>query len=222
VVDDSLLADYRAAWAAVVDAGLENEMFWIAFNLGFGLLWYGDLIGAQAQLERVLGTATRADDKTLELRCLTYLSLSHLRRHHLDAVKELALQGEHLARTLGFPEYLGMAKAMLAWVAWKEDRPVDVEALAEEARHQWHQCVVHYAWCWAGLWPLVAVLLDAGRVEEAIAAAREMLGPDQQRFPAELESALQLALDAWGSGGKEAASTGLSQALELACQLRYA
>ncbi len=222
MVDESILSDYRAAWGAVVDAGLENEMFWVTFLLGFGLLWYRDFAGAQAELERALNVASRADDKTLELRCLVYLCLAHLCQHDVGAVKQLAPQAEDLAQALAFPEYLGMAKAMQAWVAWKEGRHVDVQALGEQALGQWRTCVVHYSWYWAGLWPLIAVRLDAGRVEEAVTAARELLGPDQQRLVAELESEVQAALGAWDKGDAKVAGESLAQAVGLACRFGYA
>jgi hypothetical protein len=197
-------------------------MFSVSFHLGFGLLWYRDFAGAQAELERALNVASRADDKTLELRCRIYLCLAHLCRHDAGAVKKLAPQAEVLAQALAFPEYLGMAKAMQAWVAWKEGRHADVEALAEEALGQWRTSVVHYSWYWAGLWPLIAVRLDAGRVEEAVTAARELVGPDQQRLVAELESDVQAALGAWNEGDAKLARETLGQALGLACRLGYA
>ncbi|HTT88397.1 MAG TPA: hypothetical protein VMF65_02525, partial [Acidimicrobiales bacterium] len=221
MVDESILGDYRAAWAAVVDAGLENEMFWVDFHLGFGLLWYRDFASAEAELEQALNIASRADDKTLALRCLVYLCLAHLCQHDVVTVKKLAPQAEDLARALAFPEYVGMAKAMQAWVAWKEGRPTDVESLAEEALGHWRTSVVHYSWYWAGLWPLIAVRLDAGRIEEAVAAARELLGPDQQRLVEELESELQAALDAWDQGDAKVTGKSLAQALGLASRLGY-
>ena len=139
-----------------------------------------------------------------------------------NEVKALAPKGEALASELAFPEYAGMAKAMLAWAAWKQGRYIDAEALAEEARELWRTCVVHYSWCWAGLWPLVAVYLDDGRLEQAVGAARELLGPDQQRFPEALESAVQSALDTWDRGDTKLATKRLNRALDLACRLRYA
>ena len=86
-IDDSLILDYRKAWQAVVDAGLENELFFVRFQLGFALLWYGDFTGAQALLEQTLEISRRADDKTLELRVLTYLCCTHLRQHNVEQVK---------------------------------------------------------------------------------------------------------------------------------------
>jgi class 3 adenylate cyclase len=221
-IDDSILLDYRNAWQAVLDAGLETQMFHVRFGLGFALLWYGDLIGAQVELERTLEISRRADDRTLELRVLTYLCCAHLRQHNVEQVSELAPLGEALAAELGFPEYAGMAKAMLAWAAWKEGRTRDTEALAEEARDLWRTCVVHYSWCWAGLWPLVAVRLADNRLEQAVAAAREMLGPDQQRFPELLEGALRSALQTWDEGDENLAAEKLNRAVQLAGQFRYA
>lgn len=221
-IDDSIMADFRAAYAAMVSAGLENELFWIGFNLGFAMLWYGDLAGAQAKLEHLLAQSRRTHEKMLELRCVTYLSCAHLRQHHVDVVKELAPQSEELALELSYPEYVGMARAMLSWAAWKEGRFADVEALTEQAMEQWHKCVVHYSWYWVGLWPLIAVLLDSGRTEHAVAAARELLGPDQQRLPEQLGSTVLSALNAWDKGDPAEAGAVLGQALEMACHLGYA
>ena len=222
LIDDNILLDYRESWQAAVDAGLENELFYMRFGLGFALLWYGDFIGAQGHLEQTLEISRRANDKTLELRVLTYLCCAHLRQHNVEEVKALAPKGEALASELAFPEYAGMAKAMLAWAAWKQGLYIDAEALAGQARELWRTCVVHYSWCWAGLWPLVAVCLDDGRLEQAVGAARELLGPDQQRFPEALESAVQSALDTWDRGDTKLATKRLNRALDLACRLRYA
>ena len=142
---------------------------------------------------------------------LTYLCCAHLRQHNVEQVKALAPKSKALAGELAFPEYAGMAKAMLAWAAWKEGQYIDAEALAEEARRLWRTCVVHYSWCWAGLWPLVAVRLDDGRLEQAVAAARELLGADQQRFPEALESAVESALDTWDRGDTKLAAKRLSR-----------
>jgi len=222
VVDERILADHQAAWAAVIDAGLENEMFYVGFALGFALLWYGDLASARAHLERTLNISRRAGDKTLELRCLIYLSCTHLRRHDVDVVKELAPQGEELARALAFPEYIGMARAMLSWVAWKEGQFADAEVMAEEALEQWGTCVVNYSWHWVGLWPLIAVRLANKQILEAIEAGRQLLVPPQQRLPDELASVMQGAITAWEKEEPQRAEEKLARAVEVAERLRYA
>jgi hypothetical protein len=186
------------------------------------LLMSGDLAEARPELEAALDISRRASDRTLVLRCLAYLALLGLRQHEVDLVKERAPETMDLARSLGFPEYEGLANAALAWVAWQEGRPRDVEVLAGQARELWQKCVVHYVLYWAALWPLIAVRLADGRFEDAIAAARELLGPDQQRLPLDLDSAVRTAVEAFGEGDVAPAAERLGEALDLAVQLRFA
>ena len=184
LVDESTLADLRSGWAAVVEGGLENELYGTWFEVGFALLWRGDLVGAQTELEGVLGIARRAGDKITELRCRTYLACARLCEHDVAGVKEMAPQNEELARAFVFPEYVGMARAMLSWVAWKEGRFAEAELLGQEALEKWRTGAAHYPFYWVALWPLMAVRHAGGRYEEAVAAARELLSPDQMRLPA--------------------------------------
>lgn len=151
--DDEILADYRAAWAAVVDAGLESEKNYVRFSLGFGLLWYGALPESQEHLEPALETSRRANDKILELRYLIYLCCFHLRQHDVGAVRELAPEGEELARTLAFPEFVGTGKAMSSWAAWREGGFDEAAVLAEAVLEQWHASVVHYCGTGPGCGP---------------------------------------------------------------------
>ena len=136
-IDESILADCRAQVAAVVEGGLESEVYWAWMTLGVALLWHGDLAAARAEIEEALGRARRAGDKFFELQCLTYLGCSQLRRHDVTAVKELSRQSEELARAFASPEDLGMAWAMMSWVAWREDRLADAERLAHDALEHW-------------------------------------------------------------------------------------
>ena len=131
-------------------------------------------------------------------------------------------QGEQLARVLSFPEYIGMARAMLSWVAWKEGRLVDAEVAAEEALEQWGTCVVNYSWHWVGLWPLIAVRLANRQVAEAVEAGRQLLLAPQQRLPDELASTVQAAITAWEEEDLQRAKEKLGNAVELAQRLRYA
>ena len=222
MIDEGLLDDYRAERAALVEGGLENEMYYTWFHLGYALLWHGDLSAAQAELENALVMCRRAGDKLAELRALTYLACSHLRQHHVADVEGSAPRVEELAGALSFPEYAGMAKAMMSWVAWKKGRPADVEPLAQEALAHWGSCVVHYNFCWVCLWPLVAVRLASGQVAEAVEAGRQLLVPPQQRLPEELESSVQAAVAAWDEGRAQLAEQKLGAAVELAQRLRYA
>ena len=222
LIDASILADHRAAWAAAVEGGLEAELSWMQFDVGFVLLWYGDLVAAEAALQSVLVVARRAGNKVLELRCLTYLACAHLRQREVATVREMAPQVEELAGALSFPEYSGMAKALMSWVAWKEGRPADAEPLALEALAHWGTCVVHYSFYWVCLWPLIAVRLGSGQVAEAVEAGRQLLEPPQLRLPDQLESVVQAGIAAWEEGESQSAARTLGHAVDLAERLRYA
>jgi hypothetical protein len=97
-----------------------------------------------------------------------------------------------------------------------------VVKLAREALELWAATVVSYSWYWLCLWPLVAVRVASGQVGEAVEAARQLLPAPQQRLPAELESAVEMAITAWEDGDTRCAEERLGKAVELAERLRYA
>jgi ferric-dicitrate binding protein FerR (iron transport regulator) len=66
------------------------------------------------------------------------------------------------------------------------------------------------------------VRLASGQLAEAVDAGRQLLVTPQQRLPEELESMVQAAIAAWGSGESQLARETLGDAVELARRLRYA
>ena len=220
-VDDSVIADFRTAWAVAVGSGLEIELNYLRWCLGSALLCLGDIDGAQAELEEGLQVTRRTGDRSLELRCLTFLAWAHLRQHDVATVKELALESEELAQAHSYPEIAPMSKALLAWVAWKEGRLAAAGDLAEEARDSWEPFRGLYPYGCTCLLPLAAVRLTKGRGAEAIRAARELLEPPQLRLPVELEKRVGLAISAWDGDQHALASHRLAKALQLAEQMKY-
>ena len=49
VIDEGILVDLRRSWEIAVEAALEKKMPWAWLELGFALLLYGDLAGAEAR-----------------------------------------------------------------------------------------------------------------------------------------------------------------------------
>ena len=134
----------------------------------------------------------------------------------------MAVRTEEMADGFGFAEWQGMSRALLAWVAWQEERFGEAERLAEGALERWKTNVVHDPLYWICLWPLIAVRLAGGHSKEAVAAARDLLGPDQMRLPAELEAKVEAAISAWDTGQAEVAAEQLALALKLAEELDFA
>ncbi len=222
LIDNGIVDQYRTSWAAAVEGRLQDVLYSVQFSLGLALLCQGDLAAAQVELEGSLGRARRVGDRVTELRCLTYLAETHLRQHDVGTVSEMAPQTKELASALGFPEYVGMATAMMAWVAWKEGNAAEVEDRARQALENWCATAVVFPFHWICLWPLTAVRLAGGQLAEAVEASRQMLAPAQQSFPGDLESALRAALDAWEVGDAQLAGERLGAALDLATRFRYA
>jgi eukaryotic-like serine/threonine-protein kinase len=221
-IDEETLTNMRAALATAEEGGRQQDIALPLVGLGFLLLWYGDLADAEQKMAAALAIGERTGDLVLRARCLCYLNVTALRKHDVEAVRSLAPQVIAAAEATSYPEYVAAAKATMAWVAWRDERLADVVRLADEALGLWRSTVVPYPFQWLCLWPLVAVRLRQGQVAEAVEAARQLLPPPQQRLPDGLEAEVQDGVGAWARGRRKLAQERLSNAVELAKELRYA
>jgi hypothetical protein len=71
------------------------------------------------------------------------------------------------------------------------------------------------------LFPVIAVRQTSGAVDEAVAAARQILDPAQQQLPDDLTAALEAACEAWDRGDPATANEQLATALSLAHDLHF-
>jgi class 3 adenylate cyclase/tetratricopeptide (TPR) repeat protein len=230
-VDESIVADFRTGKAAaeeidacstMVDADVALTRYWSYFQLGFALWWYGDIEAALAELGEALSAAVRTGHKLLEVLTRTFITLVHFRQGNLRAVKEMAASLDDLASGMALPENVGVARAAMSWVAWKDGRVDQVEALAQEALDSWEGSVRRYPMDWLCLFPLISVQLGAGKYDEAEAATRKLVGPHQMRLPEELEAVVEAAIASWDAGQTEVAARRLEKAVKLAEQLNFA
>ncbi len=233
-VDEEIIATARAALALAAEGGRlrllvrmpepqrgYHEIGWKQYNLDRRLVLYGALDEAEETLNTALATANRIDEEVLRARCLSLLALTALRRD--DAVVVAALVTRVLEPTAPaqWPEYVAMATACLAWLAWREGRAADVELRAEEALNLWAKTTGWQPLHWICLWPLIAVRLGTGNVSEAVDASRQLLEPSQRRLPDELEPLVIAAGAAWDNGNRELAGAKLARAVELAHDLHF-
>ncbi len=234
-VDEEVIATARAALAAAEAGGHtpllvrlpdpqrgDHEVGWKQYNLGRCLVLHGDLDEAEETLHAALATADRIGEEVLRLRSLCLLALTALRRYDAGAVASLVAEVLEGTAATQWPEYLAMAKASLAWLAWREG-PLrgGGTSRAEEALALWAKTTGGQPLHWICLWPLIAVRLRAGDVSEAVDASRQLLEPSQQRLPDELEPLVITAGAAWDSGDRELAGATLARAVELAHELHF-
>ena len=135
-VDEEIL-DHAGALAAAEEASPQVNIGWAVFNLGFCLLWNGDLEGAEERLTEALRIAERIGALSMRALSISYLNLLALRRQDPTAVAFLAPQAIEAADAASRPQYAAMAKASLAWLAWRTGHTVEVEPRAREALASW-------------------------------------------------------------------------------------
>jgi predicted ATPase len=176
------------------EAGQTHALPAARFQLGFVLFLSNDLAEAEAQLRAALELAERTTDPTLVARCLTYLTFLARRRGEIPQVQKCAERSLRTAMSVHMPDYIGVAYAHLAWVAW---RSRDLDAVQEQgaaALSAWRGLPVGYMLEWAARWPLIGAALLTGDVPQIIAHAHALLDDHQQREPHALEAALSAAL----------------------------
>ena len=118
-------------------------------------------------------------------------------------------------------EYIAMAKASLAWVAWRQEDHPEAERLASEALELWHGMDDPYGFDWMALCPLIAIALHRQNSGAAIGFARGLLAENQHPLPEKLLNPIRKACDEWQNGAQEIATADLASAMKVARELSY-
>jgi len=140
----------------------------------------------------------------------------------LDRARHYVSRSQAAATASQMVEYMGMAQANLAWIAWREGDLAQAKTKGQIALDLWRQLPAGHsssAFQWAALWPLVGVALAQNQISAATEYARALLEPGQQRLPDAVTVAVESAISAWERDESQTASAHLCQALELAQEL---
>ena len=221
MVSKETLEYARLSLAARLESENESAIAWARFYLGFASLWHGDLEQAEEQLQVAQVISEQTGDMTLQSRNLTYLTVLSRKRGQVEATRHIASQALAIATVLQLPEYMAMAKANLAWVAWHEGNLPEAHANGLAALELWQPLRVVYMFHWAALWPLISVELTQDQLTEAVDHARLLFDPQQSALPDTLNICIEAAIQSWDAGQLEAARTHLYQATTLAQEMGY-
>jgi tetratricopeptide (TPR) repeat protein len=219
-VTDGTVEIARAVYAAAQEAE-PSPFWWAVFELGFALLWYGDLDEADVVLRESLEEGVRRGDLSLQSRALTYLMTTGRKRGDVDGVRKAIPGVIERAREASLPEYEAMAIANRAWVAWRSGEAEEAATDAQAALRIWEELPVRYIFDWMALWPMVVIALASGRVEEAAEYARRMLPPPQQLLQEPAQTLVDSAVHAWDAGQAAEAEGLLRRAVRTAGDLGY-
>ncbi len=223
-VTDETSANAKLAW----EAGLKSENPRITniarFAVGFCRLWQGDPVEAKTQFELVLHLAEQIGDLERQVLGLTYLAVACRLLGQTDQVACYANQAMSAAAAAKIPNYLAIAQANLAWVAWRAHDWARAQQYAEQASQQWKELQQHAyvsPLLWLALWPLLGLALKHDQINEAVKCAQTMLDSSQQRLPCDLTILLNEALAGWASGDAPLARRYLEASCAMAGRLGY-
>ena len=220
VADDQTIEFARDAYKAAQEAG--PEVLWrIQFEVGFALLWHGDLDEATAMLQDSLREAERRGEATIKSRATTYLMIAMRKRGDVEGVREAIPSVIERAREASLPEYEAMAIANRAWVAWRSGEQETSAADAQAALEKWEKLPVRYPFDWMAVWPLIAKALVSQRIQQAAEYARRMLPPPQQPLQEPVRTQVVSAVQAWVNGQPAETEELLRRAVRAAADLGY-
>jgi class 3 adenylate cyclase/tetratricopeptide (TPR) repeat protein len=221
LVDEEMVGYARANLAAADEAGVASGDAWARFNLGFTLLWAGNLDEARDLLSQALHEGSRMGDLTLVSRARTYLMVLSRRLGDERAVERSIDSVIASAAAVSLPEYEAMALANRSWVHARAGRAALAEEDARVALELWRGLPVRYPFDWMAAWPLIEVELGRGRIAEAIALTQDMFAEHQQPIPAEIRSPLSRAIELWEGGDLDRVERELRRAVLVARRLNY-
>ena len=97
--------------------------------------------------------------------CATYLTVLYRKRGDVDRVREWNERALSIALEAKRTEYVAMAAANRAWLAWKQEDWSTAEAEARSAVADWQSLAASYPYMfwWAGLWVLIDIDVRQGQ-----------------------------------------------------------
>jgi hypothetical protein len=127
----------RASLAASQETHDLDILAMSQFTLGLVYLCRDNLAEAEEALQAARAMTERIGDIALETRCLTYLTVLHRRRSRTDEIRRYLAQSLEMATTAHMPNYVALAKADRAWVAWREGDLSEAVVNGETALDLW-------------------------------------------------------------------------------------
>jgi hypothetical protein len=213
VITEKTVSSCRAALAATLQAGYEDQAGFPHFALGVCLLWSGHLDEAEEHLRAAMNAGEQTGNAALLGRSLTFLPFVFRLRGQVEQMRSI------ITRALAVPAARknSIVTGHRVWVAWRDGAMAEAEAYGRASLEGGQDVSLFH---WAGLWPLIGVMLTQEKFAEAMDYVRMLLDPTQQPPPEQLRVPLEAALQAWDAGQqKEARTLLLQQTLPLAREM---
>jgi DNA-binding SARP family transcriptional activator len=194
------------------------QLVLMQFELGFTLLWHGDLQVSRENIKKSYEQANRMGARLLEVRSLAYLAIISRKLGKVELLRHQAQALVEMASSMGEHGYHGVGLACLGWLAWKDGDITQAENLCHSAKKAWDQYATGYAMRWLGNWVLLAIAVSRQQAQEAARWTEALLDPDPtlQPIAEPMASLLQQGLSAYRANDAQAAFQFFNQALKAA------
>jgi serine/threonine protein kinase/tetratricopeptide (TPR) repeat protein len=220
-VDEQILANARRSLAASREARAPVDAAFASFVLGFSLVFSDNLDAAETELRSALQAARKLGDLTSETRCIAYLALTNRRANRVREGDELARETQNCATRARMGEYVGLAKACLGWVAWKNGDLKDAERHCREAMQTWESLTFTFPFQWTAGLVLLALGLGGPSDIEAGTLAFKLMAADQARLPGTIQSALEDLVSSLKVGDSALVTNAKTRAVEASISVGY-
>ena len=198
-VSSNTLALIRSAAQDAAGTATPAESASVRFIYAFALMFFERLEAAHAEMQEVVQAANRLGDPLLKVRALAYLSLICRQRRNVERTRQLSLETIDLAAAQGAQHYLGTGQANLGWAFYASGKRTEAERWLRAALSSWASAPTIYPFQDLANWPLVALLVDNERTDEAFELVQSLNEPTQRRFGANIDAALSSLLSSQSS-----------------------
>jgi hypothetical protein len=184
----------RASLAAAQQQSDPAELALAEFLIAFVLMFGGHDAEAEPHYRRALAGIERVGDLGMQARVLSYYTILRRRLGLVVETRAMAERALEIAEQQGLNDYIGVAKANLCWVAFRQGD--EVAAPAAEALAAWDRLPAGYTYPlqWLARIPLAAHLARVGHVDDALAQWQLLLDPAQCLLPAALNEEIPAAV----------------------------
>ncbi len=194
-VSESTLNAQRSALAAWQETDAQSGIANNHFSLAFCHLWRRELDDAEYNIRSADKLAQQIGNDRVQTLCLTYSAVLHRFLGDVDGAQRFANESLKMLEQSGIQFYVGMAKANLAWVAWRRK---GFDLAATHGREASQIMTQAYPFRWAALWPLIGVAIEHDDLATAMDYARQLLDPSQQRLASRLNAKSDSSTDSVG------------------------
>ena len=195
-VDDSALEFTQLALNAGLESDDLRERTVALFAHAFPLMLAGKHGDAEPLFADAVKGAEQVGDASLLTRVTAYFGVLVRQTGDVSRTRGLAEQALRMAEKTKMNDYIGVAHANLAWVAWRDGQLARVPVHATTALEAWGRMpsVYVFSYQWLARTPYAAYLQREEKPDAALEQLEFLLREHQQAPPPALAAAIQRAV----------------------------